>query len=303
MTAFTAAKVPSQQGRCIMVTGANTGVGYEASLVLAARGARVLLACRDEARARAAMQRILAEVPGADLAFVPLDQADLGSVRAAAEQVTAEPRLDVLVNNAGVMAPPLQRTVQGFELQMGVNHLATFALTGLLLPKLAQTPRSRVVITSSLAHRSGEIDWADINAERSYRKSQRYYASKLANALHLVELDRRLQAAGSPVMAAGCHPGVATTELDRHSLLARVAFRIMAPMLNSPAQGAWPTLQAATDPSASAGSYFGPQRFGGASGPSGPARLGGQATDLDQARRLWDLSVELTGVDPGLPPA
>lgn len=303
MSGFTGVDVPSQQGRCFVVTGANTGIGFETSRVLAARGARVILACRDAAKADNAIRRIAAEVPGADLAFVPLDQADLASVRAAGQQIMAEPRLDVLVNNAGVMIPPLQRTAEGFELQFGVNHLATFALTGLLLPKLAETPGSRVVITSSLAHKSGSIDWDDLNAERSYKKGARYYASKLANALHMFELDRRLRAAGSPVIALGCHPGVATTELDRHSLLARVAFRVMRPILNTPEKGAWPTLQAATDAKARAGDYFGPQRFGEASGPSGIAKLSARATDPVLARRLWDISVEMTGVDPELAPA
>jgi NAD(P)-dependent dehydrogenase (short-subunit alcohol dehydrogenase family) len=303
MNGFTAADVPALRGRCFVVTGANTGIGFEASRLLAARGARVLLACRDAAKANAAIQRIIAEVPGADLAFVPLDQADLASVRAAAQQIMAEPRLDVLINNAGVMIPPLQRTAQDFELQFGVNHLATFALTGLLLPKLAETAGSRVVITSSLAHKNGSIDWDDLNAEQSYQKGPRYFVSKLANMLHLFELDRRLRAAGSPVMALGCHPGVATTELDRHSLLARVLYRALRPILNTPEKGAWPTLQAATDQNARAGDYFGPQRFGEASGPSGIAKRSAAASDPVLSRRLWDVSVEMTGIDPGLAPA
>lgn len=303
MTGFTAAMVPSQQGRCIMVTGANTGIGYEASLILAVRGARVLLACRDEARARAAMDRIAAAVPGADLAFVPLDQADLASVRAAAEQVMAEPRLDVLINNAGVMYTPLQRTAQGFELQFGINHLGTFALTGLLLPKLVQTAGSRVVVTSSLVHKSGKPDWSDPRAEKGYSPTQRYNDSKLANMLHFFELDRRLRAAGWPLTAIGCHPGVAKTELGRHSLGIRIFMEIIRPIQNTAAKGAWPALQAAIDPAAKGGEYFGPSRFGEFSGPSRLASRTSLATDTALARQLWDLSVEMTGVDPGLPPA
>jgi NAD(P)-dependent dehydrogenase (short-subunit alcohol dehydrogenase family) len=157
---------------------------------LAARGARVLLACRDESKAKAAMARIRQLTADADLAFLPLDQADLATVRVAAERAFEEPRIDVLVNNAGVSMTPSMRTKQGFELQFGVNHLGCFALTGLLLPKLAETQGARVLVTSSPAHKSGKIDWDDLNAEKSYRRVQRYSDSKLANALFLFELDR-----------------------------------------------------------------------------------------------------------------
>jgi NAD(P)-dependent dehydrogenase (short-subunit alcohol dehydrogenase family) len=183
----------SRPGKCFVVTGANTGIGFEASRVLAARGARVILACRAKDKADEAVARIRQLTPGADLGFVPCDQGDLGSVRAAAALLEGEPRIDALINNAGVMTPPLTRTKQGFELQFGVNHLGSFALTSLLLPKLAETRGARVVVTSSLAHRTANIDWDD-----------------LANALFFVELDRRLRAAGSPVTAVGCHPGFAT---------------------------------------------------------------------------------------------
>lgn len=303
MSGFTGADVPSQQGRCFVVTGANTGVGFAAARLLAAKGARVLLACRDAARAKAAIERIAAEVPGADLAFVPLDQADLASVREAAQQIMAEPQLDVLINNAGVMYTPLQHTAQGFELQFGVNHLGTFALTGLLVPKLAQTAGSRVVVTSSLVHKSGKPDWSDPRAEKGYSPTQRYNDSKLANMLHFFELDRRLRAAGSPVTAIGCHPGVATTELGRHSLGIRIFMAITRPIVNTPAKGAWPALQAATDPAAKGGEYYGPSRLGEFSGPSRLASRTPQATDPALARQLWDLSVEMTGIDPGLAPA
>ncbi|WP_454797076.1 oxidoreductase [Novosphingobium lindaniclasticum] len=301
MTGFTAADVPGQAGKCFLVTGANTGLGFETTRVLAARGARVLLACRSEERARDAMERIRMELPGANLAFVPLDQADLFSVRECAEQVARdEPRLDVLVNNAGVMVPPLERTVQGHELQFGVNHLAPFALTGLLLPKLSDTPGARVVITASLAHMRGRIDWDDLDAHRSYKARQRYGDSKLANLLHLLELDRRLRAAGSPVRAMGCHPGIAETELGRHSLGFRLLFPVAGIVLNTAEEGAWPTLQAATDPDAGAGQYFGPRRFGGMSGPSGVAKRNASARDGAAARRLWEVSVQMTGIDCGL---
>jgi len=301
VSGFTAASVAGQAGKCFLVTGANTGIGYETARVLAAHGARVLMACRSEEKARLAMEHIRMEAPGANLAFVPLDQADLFSVRECAEQVMRdEPRLDVLLNNAGVMVPPLERTVQGHELQFGVNHLAPFALTGLLLPKLAETPGARVVITASLAHMRGRIDWDDLDARRSYRARQRYGDSKLANLLHLLELDRRLRAAGSPVSAMACHPGIAATELGRHSLGFRLLFPVAGVVLNSAEHGAWPTLQAATDAAAEPGQYYGPQRFFGMSGPSGIARRNAAARDAMAARRLWEVSEQMTGIDCGL---
>lgn len=301
MAGFTAKDVPGQTGKCVVVTGANTGIGFAAAQVLAARGARVLLACRDKDRATEAIARIRTQTPGADLAFVSLDQADLGSVREAAEIVSREPRLDVLLNNAGVMVPPLQRTAQGHELQFGVNHLGTFAFTGLLLGKLAHTPGARVVVTSSIAHKRGKIDWDDIDAHRSYARGQRYGDSKLMNLLFAIELDRRLRATGSPVSAIACHPGVASTDLARHlPAIARLAWPVMTLVLNSAAQGAWPALQAATDPNALAGGYYGPQGLGEAAGKSGPARASAQARDPELGRRLWEVSVEMSGVDPGV---
>jgi len=300
---FTAAEVPDQTGRCFIVTGANTGIGFEVAKMLAARRARVLLACRDKDKAEAAKARIRQEYAYANVAFLPLDQADLQSVRHAAERVADEPRIDVLVNNAGVMFPPLTRTRDGFELQFGVNHLGTFALTALLLPKLAQTPGSRVVVTSSLAHQRGNLQWDDLNAENGYNRTARYSDSKLANMLHFAELDRRLRAAGSPVAAVGCHPGVAATELMRHVGPFRVFTPLFGLFLNSAAQGAWPALEAATSPDVEPGGYYGPQGIGGMKGRSGPAKRTAQARDPDLARRLWDLSVEMTGIDPGLAPA
>ena len=297
---FTAADVPDQSGKCFIVTGANTGVGFEAARVLAARGARVLLGCRDRARAEAAMARIREETRGVDLAYLPLDQADLDSIRAAAALAGAEPRIDALINNAGVMIPPLTRTRQGFELQFGVNHLGCFALTALLLPKLAESA-GRAVITASLAHRRGRIDWDDINAEKGYSRWPRYRMSKLANALFFFELDRRLRAAGSPVTAVGCHPGLAATDLGRYAGPFRFVTPLVGLLFNTPAKGAWPTLEAATAP-VTPGGYYGPIGIGEARGPSGEAWRAPRALDPSAARRLWDLSVAMTGVDPGLAP-
>lgn len=299
---FTAADVPDQSGRTIIVTGANTGIGFEVAKVLAARRARVLLACRDQAKALAAMLAIRKTAPDADLAFLPLDQADLASVRRAAELASGEPRIDVLLNNAGVMFPPLTRTRDGFELQFGVNHLGAFALTGLLLPKLAETAGSRVVVTASLAHQRGKLKWDDLNADKSYNRTARYADSKLANMLHFAELDRRLRAAGSPVAAIGCHPGVAATELMRHVGPFQIFTPLFGMILNTADKGAWPALQAATAPGIEPGGYYGPQDFLGMRGPSGKAKRTATARDPAAARRLWEMSVAMTGVDPALPP-
>ena len=300
MTGYTEADVADQSGKCFIVTGANTGIGFEAAKVLARKGARVLLACRDAAKAAEAIRQI---GPGVDAAHLPLDLADLASVRRAAAIAAQEPRIDVLLNNAGVMFPPLTRTAQGFELQWGVNHLGHFALTSLLLPKLAETAGSRVVVTASLAHRRGNIQWDDLSAEKRYNRSGRYSDSKLANMLHFAELDRRLRAAGSPVTALGCHPGIAATELMRHAGPFQIFTPLMGLVLNTAAKGAWPALQAACDPAARPGGYYGSQGLGEARGPSGEAKRTAAAQDTGLARRLWDVSVEMTGIDPGLPPA
>lgn len=299
MPGFTDRDVGDQSGKCFLVTGANTGIGFEIARVLAGKGARVLLGCRDAGKAREAIARI----GGGDVAHLPLDLADLASVRAAAQQASGEARIDALIANAGVMFPPLTRTAQHFELQFGVNHLGHFALAGLLLPKLAEAAGSRVVITSSLAHRRGNLQWDDLGAEKSYKRANRYSDSKLANMLHFFELDRRLRAAGSPVSAYGCHPGIAATDLMRHSGLAQYTFPLMGLILNTALKGGWPALQAACDPQAEPGGYYGPQGIGEARGPSGKASRTARAQDPEMARRLWDVSVEMTGVDPGLAPA
>lgn len=302
MSHFTAAQVPDQAGRTVVVTGANTGVGFEAAKVLAARGARVLLACRDEARARAAMARIADAVAGADLRFVPLDQGDLASIREAAAIAAGEPRIDVLLNNAGVMTPPLGHAMGGIERQFAVNHLGTFALTALLLPKLAESG-GRVVVTASIAHKRGAIDFDNLDAAKGYRRARFYAQSKLANLLYVTELHRRLTAAGSPVRAIGCHPGVALTELMRHTPGAALLRPLGGLLLNTPAEAAWPALQAATDPRAVPGGYYGASGWREMRGPSGEARRSPRSADPALARRLWDVSIALTGIDPGLPPA
>lgn len=297
VSGFNAEQVGSQEGRHILVTGANTGLGFETSKILAARGATVVLACRDRDKAEAAMAAIRDVAPAADLVFLELDLADLDAVRRSAAEVLAGPRIDVLVNNAGVMIPPRTLTKQGFELQFGVNHLGTFAFTGLVHPHVDD----RIVITASLAHKGGAVDYDDLVAEKSYQRVSRYNWSKLANLMHMFELDRRLRAARRATFAVGCHPGVALTELSRHTPPAlRLFLPLVAPLLNSPAQGAWPTLQAAVGDGVSSGDYYGPQGLGEVSGRSGKARATKLARDPDAGRELWERSVELTGVDPGI---
>jgi NAD(P)-dependent dehydrogenase (short-subunit alcohol dehydrogenase family) len=299
---FTVADVPDQSGKCFLVTGANSGIGFEISRALAARGARVLLACRDKSKAEAAIVRIRQETPRADVAFLPFDQSDLESVRSAATLAAKEPRIDVLVNNAGVMVPTRRLTKQGFELQFGVNHLGSFALTALLLPKLKETPGSRVVITGSGQHNGARIDWDDLNAEKSFSGIPRYGATKLANLLFLFELDRRLRAAGVPITAVGCHPGLAGTGLGGETVLGKIVMPLAGVFLNTPAMGAWGALHAATG-QVKPGGYYGPTAIRELRGPSRECVPSAQAHDPQLARRLWDVSVGMTGIDPGLPPA
>jgi len=301
---FTEASVPDQSGRTVLVTGANTGIGYEAARVLAGRGARVLLGCRSAAKARDARERIRAQHPKADVELLSLDLGSLASVREAAAEAAREERLDLLVNNAGIMIPPREETTDGFESQFGVNHLGHFALTGLLLEKVLATPGSRVVNVSSGAHKWGKIDFDDVNAERSYSRQGRYGMSKLANLLFTFELQRRLAVARSDTIAVACHPGVSETELTRHIpswvLLLSPLLRLFA---QPPPEGALPTLRAATDPNAEGGDYYGPAGAFEMTGPPVKVQANALSHDGRLARRLWRLSAEMTGVEPVLPPA
>jgi NAD(P)-dependent dehydrogenase (short-subunit alcohol dehydrogenase family) len=295
---FTDKDVPDQSGRVFFITGANSGLGFETAKILAGKGARVLLGCRSEDKAAAAMAAIQADHPEADLRFIPLDLGDLESTRNAAKMVDAEARLDVLVNNAGIMMPPREETRDGFESQFGVNHLGTFAISGLLLNKLSQGQNPRIVITSSMAHRAGRIDFDDLDAEESYSRWGRYAMSKLANLLHMYELDRRLRAAGSPVIAVACHPGVADTELARN--FPDIMVSLMRPFsklfMNSAAQGAWPTLAAAAGSGVEGGQYFGPSRNNEWVGPAREVQPKSKAKRIESAKRLWEISEERTAV-------
>jgi NAD(P)-dependent dehydrogenase (short-subunit alcohol dehydrogenase family) len=300
---WSADQVPDQGGRTVVITGGNSGVGFGAALVFARRSATVVLACRDAGRAEQAAGRIAAEVPGAAVDVVELDLASLRSVRSAAEHLRAAyPRLDLLINNAGVMIPPYGRTEDGFELQFGTNHLGHFALTGLLLDRLIGTPGSRIVTVSSNGHRAGRIDFDNLQFEHGYRRTAAYYRSKLANLLFTYELQRRLAAADAPAIALAAHPGGSRTELARHSpsvikVLMHPALGLATRwMLQDPAMGALPTLRAAVDPAARGGEYYGPGGWGEWTGS--PVRVESSAAshDVEVQRRLWAESERLTGV-------
>jgi NAD(P)-dependent dehydrogenase (short-subunit alcohol dehydrogenase family) len=295
MKKWTSDDVPGQHGRLAVVTGANTGLGFETAQVLAARGASVVLAVRDIEKGKHAAARIADTAPGANVMVQPLDLTSLDSIRAAAGELRAKhPRIDLLVNNAGVMFPPRQTTRDGFELQLGTNHLGHFALTGLLLEQMLPVPGSRVVTVSSLGHRlQARINFDDLQGERSYSRVGAYGQSKLANLLFTYELQRRLSGAGTTI-AVAAHPGFAATELTRNS--PAVAATIARLFSQKAAMGALPTLRAATDPGVLGGQYYGPGGFLGARGHPKLAHSSGQSHDTAIQRRLWTISEELTGV-------
>jgi NAD(P)-dependent dehydrogenase (short-subunit alcohol dehydrogenase family) len=318
---WTEADVPAQQGRTAVVTGANTGLGFETARVLAAHGAQVVLACRDLGRAKEAVARIRSGSPqptgvmSANLHAVRLDLSSLASVREAAEEIgAAYGPVDLLINNAGVMMTPYRRTADGFELQLGVNHLGHFALTGLLLgrmfgregsapipqahPALLPQAHPRVVTVSSNGHKSGRIDFDDLQSQRRYRRTAAYYQSKLANLMFTYELQRRLTAAQVRTQALAAHPGKARTELTRYlpRWMQLEDLVIEQPLGQSPAMGALATLRAATDPAASGGEYYGPGGRGELRGYPRLVASSERARDLDAQQRLWRESERLTGV-------
>ncbi len=295
--------IPDQSGRTAIVTGANTGIGYETARALARKGAQVILACRDEQKGAAAAERIQAEKPAGSVRAQALDLSDLESVKRFAERFKAEhQRLDLLINNAGVMVPPKSQTKQGFELQFGTNHLGHFALTAHLLPLLQRTADSRVVVVSSGAHHMGHIAFDDLQfAQRGYKPWAAYAQSKLANLLFALELQRRLQAAGAKTVVTAAHPGWTATDLQRSSSVISKVFNPLFAM--KPPEGALPTLRAATDPAASAGDYYGPKNFFEMTGPPVRARINKHAQDQQVAARLWTVSEKLTGVHFALPAA
>jgi NAD(P)-dependent dehydrogenase (short-subunit alcohol dehydrogenase family) len=300
---WTAQDVGDQSGRVVVITGASSGLGLETARVLAAHGASVVLAGRDAGRTSAAADGIRQQQPDAAVQTAELDLASLESIRkAAADLTTRLPKLDLLINNAGVMFPPYSLTRDGYELQFGTNHLGHFALTGLLMPSLLAAPGSRVVTVSSNGHRTGRMNFADLQSTRHYNKYTAYGRSKLANLLFTYELQRRLSAAKAQTIALAAHPGTARTELTRHmSGLSSGALSSRFAVLNSwlvqdAKMGALPTLRAATDPHAIGGTYYGPDGFMQLTGYPIVVASSGRSQSREDQRRLWVESEQLTGI-------
>jgi NAD(P)-dependent dehydrogenase (short-subunit alcohol dehydrogenase family) len=305
-----ASDIPSLEGRRILITGANSGIGYHAALKLARKGASVMLACRDRERGETALDRLIEDAPGAEAELVLLDLASLRSVREfAAQELSRDRPLHMLINNAGVMAPPKRlETEDGFELQFGTNVLGHFALAGLLLPALqrAATPefRPRIVTIASIAHKRGSLNFDDLQYTRNYAPMKTYQQSKLANLMLAFELDRRLRAVSSPIMSIAAHPGVANTNLFQtgdygpmEKTLRAAAGHLISVLLNTDAEGALPTLFAATSPAAVDGGYYGPQGFQEMRGEHVvAAKVAAQARNAEDAARLWSVCEFLTGV-------
>jgi NAD(P)-dependent dehydrogenase (short-subunit alcohol dehydrogenase family) len=299
MAKWTTADIPDQTGRVAVITGANTGLGYETALALADHGAHVVLAVRNLDKGKDAAARITAHSPHADVALQELDLTSLESTRAAAEQLRADhDRIDLLINNAGVMYTPKGTTKDGFELQFGTNHLGHFAFTGLLLDRLLPLTDSRIVTVSSVGHRIlADIHFDDLQWERRYNRVAAYGQAKLANLLFTYELQRRLAPHGTTI-AAAAHPGMSDTELMRNMpswLLS--AFERLAPLIaQNAAIGALPTLRAATDPAVLGGQYYGPDGLGQTRGYPKIVGSSKKSHDAGRQRRLWAVSEELTGV-------
>jgi NAD(P)-dependent dehydrogenase (short-subunit alcohol dehydrogenase family) len=297
MTKWTTADIPDQTGRTAVITGANTGLGYETAAALAAKGAHVVLAVRNLDKGKAAADLITRATPGASVALQELDLTSLESIRAAADELRANhDSIDLLINNAGVMMTPKATTKDGFELQFGTNHLGHFALTNLLLDRVVAVPGSRIVTVSSQGHRFVRgIRFDDIQWERDYGRVRAYGQAKLANLLFTYELQRRLQ--GTNTIAVAAHPGGSRTELMRNvPPLIAAATRPLERLMQGADMGALPTLRAATDPGVLGGQYYGPDGIGEQRGYPKVVASSTASHDTDAQRRLWAVSEELTSV-------
>ncbi len=301
---YSAADVPDLTGKTFVVTGANSGIGLEACMVLAGRGADLVMACRSAEKAKSAVERIERAHPSAKVVVRSLDLASLASIRAFATSLLAErPRIDVLINNAGIMAIPRTLTTDGFEMQLGTNHLGHFALTGLLLTALAAVEKARVVNVASQAHRMGKMNFDDLMGERRYSKWDSYGQSKLANLLFTFELGRRLAKQHPSIASIACHPGYSATNLQsvgptmEKSWTGGIFTTGNVILAQSAAMGALPTIRAACDPSAASGDYYGPRGLFELWGYPTKVSSTRAARDVAAATELWDRSVDLTGVD------
>ena len=293
--------LPRLDQKTILITGANSGIGFEAARVFARAGAYVVLACRSRKSASEAIDRICAEVPKAAISSLELDLANLASVRACAKEAAERlPRIDILCNNAGVMNLSYGKTSDGFEMHFGINHLGHFALTGLLFETLVASAPSRIVTVSSWSHRSGTMQFDDLQWEHTpYDKSRAYGQSKLANILFTYEMGRRLRARGLDVKAVACHPGLADTNLhlDRATMKRSWFIRYAGPLMGqSAAMGAFPEIYAAVGADIQSGDYIGPSGFMGARGLPKKVCSNERSHDVEVAKRLWDESSALTGV-------
>jgi NAD(P)-dependent dehydrogenase (short-subunit alcohol dehydrogenase family) len=289
-----AEQLPDQTGRVAIVTGSNSGIGFETARILAEKGAMVVMACRNLDKANPKAAQIRSAHPGVNVEVMRLDLSDLDSVREFAEAFRAKhSRLDLLINNAGIMVPPYGKTVQGFETQFGVNHLGHFALTGHLVDMIVATPGSRIVTVSSVAHYMGRIDFSDLNWENGYKAQAAYGQSKLANLLFTYELQRRLAAAGKDTLAVAAHPGWTETNLQAHAPTVRLMNRFFA---QEPLMGALPTLYAATESDVKGAEYYGPSGFLEMNGPPKRVKSNRRSHDQRVAERLWNVSEDLTGV-------
>ena len=301
-TKWTAADIPDQSGRVAVITGANTGLGYWTAEMLADKGAQVVLAVRNLDKGKDAVDRIKAKSPAADIALQQLDLTSLDDIRKATEELkAAHERIDLLINNAGVMYTDKATTKDGFELQFGTNHLGHFALTGLLLDALAAAREARVVSLSSITHKTARLDFDDLMSERDYRAAPAYGRSKLATTVFGLELDRRLRATGSPIASVLAHPGLTRTNLtprawEHRGRLGQVIARLGLVVTQSVERGALPQLRAATEPGVPGGRFYGPAGLWETRGRVAAARLGAQAADPAVGRRLWAEAERLTGV-------
>jgi len=296
MKKWTVDNIPDQKGRIALVTGANSGLGFEISQTLALKNAEVILACRDEKKAKTAIEHILTKIPKAKLTFVKLDLSDLDSVSECAEEVKKKyKRLDLLINNAGIMVPPFLHTKQGFELQFGTNHLGHFALTGKLLPIMAKIAGARIVSVSSIAASLNYINFNDLNYEQNkYFAWQAYGQSKLANQMCMKELAQKLNKNKFAAISVGAHPGVSTTNLFKNS--ASIIRKLYPLISHSPNKGAESILRAATDLEAKNGSYWGPSGLFGVKGAPAQAKLQSKTLNPNLTQQLWEISEKQTGV-------
>lgn len=295
---------PLQKGRIAIVTGANTGLGFETALALASKNMEVVLACRNMEKAHAAKLKILQKFSNARVECLQIDLSSLQSVRDfAGIFLERYERLDLLINNAGIMIPPFSLTKDGFESQMAANYFGHFLLTSLLLPTIMNTPHSRIVSLSSIAHKSGKINFDDLQSKKKYSAIQAYAQSKLACLMFAYELQRRLEKSGSDTISVAAHPGISDTELSRH--IPQLAAMLMMPVFtlfftHKPDKGALPTLRAALDENVEGGDYFGPDGWREFKGQPVKVRSTRRSRNEETAKKLWEVSLELTGAEFGL---